>query len=61
MKKVPEFEEDEDFLFVVSIFINRKKKKKKKMRKRGEKLGSVQVREKRSCRASGVRLVASHS
>lgn len=28
MKKVPEFEEDEDFLFVVSIFINRKKKKK---------------------------------
>lgn len=28
MKKVSEFEEDEDFLFVVSIFINRKKKKK---------------------------------
>lgn len=26
--KVSEFEEDEDFLFVVSIFINRKKKKK---------------------------------
>lgn len=37
MKKVPEFEEDEDFLFVVSIFINRKKKKKKIRKKENEK------------------------